>query len=695
MISAKAVVFLIAALTILFLVIPPVQASVNYASLTNEYIRAHPGQAIIPYPWEPVTSTKVLPFNYEIPAAPGNTLSITACRNEFEPASFVITAQKDLSGINIIVPDLENARGNTIPADAIDVRLVKVWYQANENAITYTTGRFLTPELLIKDDRLVNVDYATKTNYLKVTINGVEQYVDITDRHATFPSDARVQDAASLQPFSLKADENRQLWVTVHVPGSAPAGDYYGDMVISAPSQIPVVMNLSVRVLPFALEPSPLEYGIYNYGILGTHDVTRHSYRSPETLLIELQNMKDHGVLYPTLYQQDNGNLDTALSLRDAAGLPKDKIYLIGVWEGHDSYIGSGSTPAELAEIAATVKNMRNHTNAYGYKDTYFYGLDEVKGEELLSQRAAWQTVHANDGKIYAAGRGSELLKMGDVLDTGIAGSALNANQADLFHKRGLNILSYGNPQSGIENPEIYRKNYGFALWNAGYDGAMDFAYQFPYGKNIWNDYDDLSDGTLYRDHVFAYPASNGVIDTIQWEGFREGVDDTRYVGSLIKKEGSNTSAKTIVSAGLSGNDDMTTIRTKVIDRILSSGVNRAPVLASIGNKSVDAGSPLTFTVYATDPDTIRLTYSAVNLPPNATFNPVTRSFVWTPADTQAGTYTITFRVTDGSLSDSESVSVTAVIRAVQTTPASPGTLPVVMVALSGLAVFLAGFRRE
>ena len=470
------------ALAILFLAIPAAQAAVDYAVLKNDYIKNHPGQAIIPYPWAPVTSTKVLPFNYEVPAAPGNTLSMTACRNEFEPASFVITAQKDLSGINIVVPNLKNAQGNTIPADAIDVRLVKVWYQANENAIQYTTGRFLTPELLIKDDSLVKVDYITRTNYLKVTINGVEQYVDITNRYATFPSDARIQDASSLQPFSLRANENKQIWVTVHVPGSTPAGDYYGNLVISAPSQVPVMMNLTVRVLPFELEPSPLEYGLYNYGILGRQDVTRHSYRLPETYLIELQDMKNHGVLYPTLYQEDNGKLDNALALRDAAGLPKDKIYLLGVYDGHDSYIGSGSTAAELAEIAATVKNMRNHTKAYGYSNTYFYGLDEVKGDDLVAQRAAWKTVHANDGKIFAAGKGSELLKMWDVLDTGVVCSRLNATQADLFHKYGREILSYGNPQSGIENPEIYRTNYGFALWNAGYDGAMDFAYQFPYG---------------------------------------------------------------------------------------------------------------------------------------------------------------------------------------------------------------------
>ena len=39
-----------------------------------------------------------------------------------------------------------------------------------------------------------------------------------------------------------------------------------------------------------------------------------------------------------------------------------------------------------------------------------------------------------------------------------------------------------------------------------------------------------------YRDHVFAYPTLNGVIDTIQWEGFREAVDDVRYLTTLCAR---------------------------------------------------------------------------------------------------------------------------------------------------------------
>ena len=186
MMSMKKVSLFLFALTIIFLVIPPAQAA-DYASLKNEYIMNHPGQAIIPFPWDPITSTQVLPFNYEIPAAPGNTFSMTACRNEFEPASFIINAQKDLSKITIIVPNLYDAQGNSIPSSAIDVRLVKVWYQASQNSIAYTTaGYYLTPELLLKDDTLVNVDYVTKTNYLKVTLNGVEQYIDISSQPLRF-----------------------------------------------------------------------------------------------------------------------------------------------------------------------------------------------------------------------------------------------------------------------------------------------------------------------------------------------------------------------------------------------------------------------------------------------------------------------------------------------------------------------------
>lgn len=175
-------------LTIFLVTISTVQAADPYASLKADYINQHPGQSILPYPWEPGTSIRVLPFNYDIPAAPSNNLSVTACRGEFEAASFLVHAQKDLSGITITPPTLSDGLGHSIPSAAIDIRLVKVWYQAAANDVWLDHNEhILAPELLLKDDSLVSVDYVNRTNYLRVTLNGTDQYIDISSPDEGFP----------------------------------------------------------------------------------------------------------------------------------------------------------------------------------------------------------------------------------------------------------------------------------------------------------------------------------------------------------------------------------------------------------------------------------------------------------------------------------------------------------------------------
>ena len=68
----------------------------------------------------------------------------------------------------------------------------------------------------------------------------------------------------------------------------------------------------------------------------------------------------------------------------------------------------------------------------------------------------------------------------------------------------------------------------------------------------------------------------------------------------------------------------------------------------------------LSFVISATDPDGDTLTYSASNLPSGATFDAGTRTFSWTPSFTQAGSYPgVHFEVSDGSLTDSEDITIT------------------------------------
>lgn len=95
--------------------------------------------------------------------------------------------------------------------------------------------------------------------------------------------------------------------------------------------------------------------------------------------------------------------------------------------------------------------------------------------------------------------------------------------------------------------------------------------------------------------------------------------------------------------------------------KITVASVNDAPVLASIGNKTVAAGTKLTFTATATDVDAGQTkTFSLITPPSGATIGSTTGMFSWTPATT--GTYTVKVRVTDNGspvLYDEETITVT------------------------------------
>jgi PKD repeat protein len=98
-----------------------------------------------------------------------------------------------------------------------------------------------------------------------------------------------------------------------------------------------------------------------------------------------------------------------------------------------------------------------------------------------------------------------------------------------------------------------------------------------------------------------------------------------------------------------------------IMINITSSGnyTNHAPVLDSIGAKSIYEGQLLQFTINGSDIDGDALTFLASGLPAGATFNATSRTFSWIPNFTQAGTYNVNFSVSDGSLSDSELVTIT------------------------------------
>jgi len=88
--------------------------------------------------------------------------------------------------------------------------------------------------------------------------------------------------------------------------------------------------------------------------------------------------------------------------------------------------------------------------------------------------------------------------------------------------------------------------------------------------------------------------------------------------------------------------------------------ITAALVLNPIGNKTVNLGETLPFTVSASSPTgPVSLFVAPLPLPNNATFNAASGLFTFRPASTQVGSFQLTFTATSGGQSASETITVT------------------------------------
>lgn len=506
----------------------------------------------------PTSGEKILPTTFPLPGAQSTKLHVLACRGEYEPASFVIRGMKGApASILVSVSDLTGENG-TISKEHVDIRIVKTWYQAagawRSHSVDKSNrdNRVLVPELLLKDEALIKVDTANKHNYVKLPDGSGYRYESISDNTIRSQPDLPeitkfpVRDADQLQPSAIAENINKQYWITVHVPDDIQPGRYLGKISISnSQSQELMKLDFEVEILPFELSNPSMEYSLYYRGKLAPRSPTVSSeFKSEKQLKAELRNMREHGVINPTVYQRyrPKGELVSTsiqeaqellrryLAIRNELNMTNSSLYYLGRQIDLDS-------PGNLRQLDADIPDLQSMRSEYAFTDLFLYGKDEARGKELLDGKKAREKVHALGAKVFSAGYEGHFEVMGQLTDILILHGPPIAEEANKFHRIGHKIYSYHNPQTGPENPALFRTQYGIRLWQADFDGAMIYAYQHSMGS-IWNDFDHVK----YRDHVLAYPTTNGVIDTIAWEGLREGIDDVRYLSTLerIVKEQEN-----------------------------------------------------------------------------------------------------------------------------------------------------------
>ncbi|MBR1999316.1 MAG: hypothetical protein IJ992_02250, partial [Lentisphaeria bacterium] len=219
------------------------------------------------YAVSPLSDVPRLPDTFPADGVPGGTIQIIASRGEYEPGSIVIAPMKNVDSFTLKASNLRGPNGGNIPAADIDIKMVKVWYQAGSGWYGYfadALGRTLVPEMLLNDENLVRVNPATKDNYVRY--NNQDGSINYQWMSANFmvtgysfvnqANHALIADAPTLQPVVLNKNEFKQYFITVKVPEKAPGGLYTGSVDLIADGKVIGKAPIAVKVLPFQL-PAP------------------------------------------------------------------------------------------------------------------------------------------------------------------------------------------------------------------------------------------------------------------------------------------------------------------------------------------------------------------------------------------------------------------------------------------------------
>ncbi len=489
------------------------------------------------------------------------TLTVAACRGEYEPASFVVKSDAPLKAVQVKVGKIAGPAG-TLPASAIDIRALAPFFRR----ITDYPG--LVPWVLVHDPALLVVEDKPQPQAMKPDAAPTEKAYIKTNVFTGVPVDAD-----TLQPADI--DGLRQFWLTVRVPANARAGTYTAPVTITAANAPAYKLKLVVQVYPFDLKPPKFEYSVYypawiEGGSMKKDNPQKYAVINDDMYLAEMKNMVAHGCTNPTIYDGPtmgkDGKLDFSLlervvRIRQKAGMRGGPMYLLGTGP---VTIGDNLSAEQLTSNTAWVREIVQWAKGKGFTDVYFYGVDEATGDKVKGQRAAMQSVHEGGGKVFVANYGDFYELVGDLLDLPIllhptlthldklslmpaeeflsysskVHDALDPNLLmtphyqniiNGVHKNGFKIFTYMDPLSGYTLPFQHRLFRGFGLWKAGMDGTMTWSYTHI------TEPDNPIAGPIGGSPIFNFVlrGKTAPFDTPAWEAYREGHDDARYLATL------------------------------------------------------------------------------------------------------------------------------------------------------------------
>ena len=521
----------------------------------------------------PATGERIVPST-PVPAAATNAVvDLVTARGATVSASFAIRSTAAFKSLTIVPGALAAADGASLPAGSIDLRVVKCWYQDANGwfAATRAPGEaVLVPELLLHDDTLVQVDTTTQENLVRTSPAGAApayRRIKAAPDGGTTPAQAgfaAADDAQSLQPLPIVAEETRQFLLTLDVPAEARPGRYHGTLAVAADGKALGHFELNLRVIDHQLPAAysrftgrPSLDGTKVFSGSSPAVVTTDPERymtvcnlPPEKLTpASVAFLAAAGIDYPVLPPSRLADVKTL-----CGGRTPDALWVAepGALTSSVANITAPDAAVAIAKaaLATGVKDVRVFLRSHGSGAGLEAGLKTLEAVDDTGARA-WLFA---DDETYSAASAFVRAPMRRGLPPEFSGRRekppagdpygndeySDTRQAERWHALGVPYYLCVTLPAGIEDPSLWRRHLGVECYYLGYDG---FILPDPIEPgDPWNDW--VSEG--HRSRTLVYPTQSGFVPTLAWAGVREGVTDARYLSSVRRL------ADAVRNAGLS-----------------------------------------------------------------------------------------------------------------------------------------------
>lgn len=520
-------------------------APVNMAKVKKDMAAAQANGDVAWYAVPALSDCMRLTDTYPSDGRFAGEVRATLAGNESESASFQLFSFIDAAKVDVRLSDL-TCGGDKLAAD---LRVVKLWFQNGNAWVSYfdDSGLKLVPELLLHDENLIKVDLQTADNYARVMENGKESFKWLTapkplaSHNGGFDQFAPgFADAPTMQPVKLVKNEFKQFFITARAKKGQKGGVYRGKVTVSANGKTYCEIPVAFRVLDFEL-PLPGTYDdpgrLYVYDCMGAMPrwerclsvANGDEAKAKAVYRTWMQSLYDHSMFSAISLSPETPQWQ--IDLFKEMGFPFEGVNG-GVWTGWFALNFGGRMNYAKHKTAWRCAQEADefYHKKFGIKDVRLAYGDEQGAGFLVAHRDLWDAYFyygfgglgfcGHDALPYKGGYNSSFYDMAtDPDDTEAIRLRKNCN--------GRFFAFYACQHTASENPQFTRRQHGMIGYLAGMN--MTFNYEFAIGS-----FNDRA-GECYRPMVISYANSQGLMETIEFAGFREGCDDIRYATAALK----------------------------------------------------------------------------------------------------------------------------------------------------------------